>query len=167
LPMFLADFNRRFSRAAQQAQPVWRRPPRDLDLVLSCRYSRVVARDNTVRVGARVLQIPRGLAGRSYARRRVEVRELLDGRVVILADGASLTRAAAPAGEFTLAPRRSPHADHRAARRRARSPSARSLHRALAALATALPPAAPRRHPWRLGYDPQLAIRAGYPRRRG
>ena len=35
LPRFLADFNRRFSRAAQQAHPVWRRPPRDLELVLS------------------------------------------------------------------------------------------------------------------------------------
>ena len=167
LPTFLADFNRRFSRAAQQAQPVWRRPPRDLELVLSCRYSRVVARDNTVRVGPRVLQIPRGPAGRSYARRRVDVRELLDGRVVILADGAVIARGAAPAGAFTLVPRRGPHADRPTARRPGRSPSSRSLRRALAALATALPPAAPRRHPWRLAYDPQLAIRAGYPRHRG
>jgi transposase len=167
LPTFLADFNRRFSRAAQQVQPVWRRPPRDLELVLSCRYSRVVARDNTVRVGPRVLQIPRGPAGRSYARRRVDVRELLDGRVVILADGAVIARGAAPAGAFTLVPRRGPHADRPAARRPGRSPSSRSLHRALAALGTALPPAAPRQHPWRLAYDPQLAIRAGYPRHRG
>ena len=35
LPRFLADFNQRFSRAAQQAQPVWRQPPRDLELVAS------------------------------------------------------------------------------------------------------------------------------------
>jgi transposase len=164
LPGFLADFNRRFSRAAQQPHPVWRRPPRDLELVLSCRYPRVVARDNTVRLGPRLLQIPRGPAGRSYARRRVDVRELLDGRVVILADGAVLTRAPAPAGDFTLAPRRSPHA---AARRPARAPASGALHRALAALATALPPAPPRRTPWRLGYAPHLAMRAGYPRHRG
>src|SRR6267142_6082338 len=89
LPEFLTDFNRRFSRAAPPAPPVWRRPPRDLELVLSCRYSRVVARDNTVRVGPRVVQIPRGPGGRSYARRRVDMRDLLDGRVVILVDGTS------------------------------------------------------------------------------
>jgi hypothetical protein len=168
LPAFLADFNRRFSRAAQQAQPVWRRPPRDLELVLSCRYSRVVARDNTVRVGPRVLQIPRGPAGRSYARRRVDIRELLDGRVVLLVDGPIIARSAAPAGAFTLAPRRGPHAARPAvARRPERSASSRSLRHALAALATALPPTSPRRHPWRLGYDPHLALRAGYPRHRG
>jgi transposase len=167
LPGFLTDFNRRFSRAAPQAPPVWRRPPRDLDLVLSCRYSRGVARDNTVRVGPRVVQIPRGPGGRSYARRRVDMRELLDGRVVILVDGTIIARAAAPAGAFTLAPRRGPHAARPAARRPERSVSSRPLRRALTALATALPPAAPRRHPWRRGYDPQRALRAGYPRYRG
>ncbi len=39
---------------------VWRRPPRDLDRFLSCRYPRRVARDNTVRLGPRCVQIPRG-----------------------------------------------------------------------------------------------------------
>ena len=167
LPAFLADFNRRFSRAAQQVQPVWRRPPRALELVLSCRYARVVARDNTVRVGPRLLQIPRGPAGRSYTRRRVDIRELLDGRVVILVDATIIARVAAPAGAFTLTPRRGPHADRPAARRPARAAASRPLRHALAALATALPPALPRRHPWRLGYDPQRALRAGYPRHRG
>ena len=63
-----------------------------------------------MRVGPRIVQIPRGPGGRSYARRRVDMRELLDGRVVILVDGAIIARAAAPAGAFTLAPRRGPHA---------------------------------------------------------
>jgi hypothetical protein len=40
-------------------------------------------------VGPRVVQIPRGPGGRSYARRRVDMRDLLDGRVVILVDGTS------------------------------------------------------------------------------
>jgi transposase len=164
LPEFLTDFNRRFSRAAPQAPPVWRRPPRDLDLVLSCRYSRVVARDNTVRVGPCVVQIPRGPGGRTYARRRVDMRELLDGRVVILVDRAIIARAAAPAGAFTLAPRRGPHAARAAVRRPERSVSSRPLRRVLTALAAALPPVPPRRHPWRRGYDPQRALRAGYPR---
>src|SRR6266566_3749679 len=166
-PQAKGRIERLFSRAAQQADPVWRRPPRDLELVLSCRYSRVVARDNTVRVGPRVVQIPRGPGGRSYARRRVDMRELLDGRVVILVDGTIIARAAAPAGAFTLAPRRGPHAARPAARRPERFVSARPLRRALTALATALPPAPPRRHPWRRGYDPQRALRAGYPRYRG
>ncbi len=164
LPGFLADFNRRFSRAAQQAQPVWRRPPRDLELVLSCRYSRVVARDNTVRLGPRIVQIPRGPAGRSYAGRRVDVRELLDGRVVVLVDGTMIARANVPTGPFTLAPRRGPSAARPAVRGGERPRSSRPLRRALSALAAALPPVPPRRHPWRRGYDPQRALRAGYPR---
>jgi transposase len=34
LPEFIADFNRRFGRAPADPQPAWRRPPRDLALVL-------------------------------------------------------------------------------------------------------------------------------------
>ena len=39
LPTFLADFNPRFARAAADPMPGWRRPPRDLEVVLSCRYN--------------------------------------------------------------------------------------------------------------------------------
>jgi hypothetical protein len=60
LPTFLADFNPRFVRAAADPQPVWRRPPADLAAVLSCRYQRVVGRDNTVRLGPRLIQIRPG-----------------------------------------------------------------------------------------------------------
>ena len=51
LPEFLADFNGRFAHAPADATPVWRRPPRNFPELLSCRYERVVLRDNTVRVG--------------------------------------------------------------------------------------------------------------------
>jgi transposase len=108
LPAFIADFNRRFGKPPAVAQAVWRRPPRALPLVLSCRYRRVVARDNTVRVGPRWVQL-RG--SRSYAGLAVEVRELLDGRLVVLHDGVIRGTAPAPAGPFVLKPRRSPHAD--------------------------------------------------------
>lgn len=162
LPEFLADFNRRFARPALSPPPVWRRPPRDLALVLSCRYQRVVARDNTVRLGPRVIQIPRGAQGRSYAQRRVEVRELLDGRVVVLAGSARIATVDAPVGEFTLVPRRSPHAD-----RRRRAPTASRLSAALGALRSALPPPpgpgrrpGPR-HPWRVAVKP--ATRGTHP----
>lgn len=79
LPEFITDFNRRFAHAPAEAVAAWRPAPRDLERLLSCRYSRVVARDHTVRLGARWLQIPRGPHGRSYAGCRVELRELLDG----------------------------------------------------------------------------------------
>ncbi|HSL52689.1 MAG TPA: ISNCY family transposase, partial [Candidatus Deferrimicrobiaceae bacterium] len=60
LPTYLVDHNRRFARPPAAADAVWRRPPRDLADRLSCRYTRRVARDNTVRLGPRVVQIPRG-----------------------------------------------------------------------------------------------------------
>jgi transposase len=114
LPDFIADFNRRFARPAALSQPVWRRPPADLAFVLSCRYRRVVARDNTVRVGSRWAQVP---ARRSSAGLTVEVRELLDGRLVVLHDGVLCAQASPPPGAFTLKPRRAPNADRRLSRR--------------------------------------------------
>jgi transposase len=105
LPTFIADFNRRFARPPADAQAAWRRPPRDLALVLSCRYRRVVARDNTVRLGARWVQL-RG--PRSYASLRVDVRELLDGRLVALHEGVLRGTTPPPPGPFVLKPRRSP-----------------------------------------------------------
>jgi len=115
LPEFMADFNRRFGRPPAVGQPVWRRPPADLPLVLSCRYRRVVARDNTVRIGPRWAQLP---TARSYAGLTVEVRELLDGRLVVLHDGLLRAQAPPPPGAFVLKPRRAPNADRRLSRRR-------------------------------------------------
>lgn len=163
LPQFLGDFNRRFARPPASPQAVWRRPPADVARVLSCRYERAVGRDNTVRLGPRLIQIPRGPHGHSYARRRVEVRELLDGRVIVLLAGTVLATALAPPA-FTLVPRMAPGmARHRP---RAAAPAAAppaSVTRALAGLTAALP-RSKRRHPWRLGYDPQRALNAGYER---
>lgn len=113
LPEFIADFNGRFGKPPATPQAVWRRPPADLALVLSCRYRRVVARDNTVRVGPRWAQV-RG--ARSYAGLTVEVRELLDGRLVVLHDGAVRAQAPPPAGPFVLKPRRAPNANRRLSR---------------------------------------------------
>ena len=96
LPDFLADYNRRFAHAPTDPTPAWRRPPRDLALQLSCRYVRTVARDNTVRLGPRWLQLPPGPGGRSHAGRRVEVRECLDGRLVALLDGHVLAAGPSP-----------------------------------------------------------------------
>jgi transposase len=108
LPLFIADYNRRFTRPPAEPTPAWRRPPRDLPLVLSCRYTRTVARDNTVRLGPRWLQLPPGPGGRSYAGRRVELRECLDGRLVALEDGRVLAAQPTPDPDFVLDPRADP-----------------------------------------------------------
>jgi hypothetical protein len=137
LPEFLASFSQRFARPAAQPIPVWRRPPRTLDRILSCRYRRVVARDNTVQLGPRWLQLPPGPGGRSYAGRRVELRELLDGRLLVFDQGSLLAAQPAPVSAFVLAPRSDPNRDRP---RRPRSPRAptRPLTVALAALAQTL-----------------------------
>jgi transposase len=115
LPEFIADFNRRFGKPPAAPTPAWRRPPADLALVLSCRYRRVVARDNTVRIGPRWAQL-RG--ARSYAGLTVEVRELLDGRLIVLHDGVIRAQVPAPPGPFVLKPRRAPNADRQLSRQR-------------------------------------------------
>jgi hypothetical protein len=121
LPEFIADFNRRFGKPPACPQAVWRRPPAQVALVLSCRYRRVVARDNTVRIGPRWAQLPRA---RSYAGRTVEVRELLDGRLVVLHNGTVRAQAPPPPGPFVLKPRRAPNADRRLSRSRPSPPPA-------------------------------------------
>lgn len=106
LPAYLADHNRRFRQPAAEPVAAWRRPPRDLADRLSCRYTRRVAHDNTVRLSPRWVQIPRGPHGRSYAGNRVEVRECLDGRLLVDYQGRRLATAPAPADDFVLVPRR-------------------------------------------------------------
>lgn len=81
LPEFIRDYNRRFARPARETVQAWRRVPRDLERILACRYARVVARDNTVTLPGRWIQLPPGPRGRSWQRCRVEARELLDGRL--------------------------------------------------------------------------------------
>ena len=58
LPTYLADHNRRFTQPPGEPLAAWRHPPRDLADRLSCGYTRRVARDNTVRLGPRLIQIP-------------------------------------------------------------------------------------------------------------
>jgi hypothetical protein len=146
LPEFLADLNPRFTRDPADAAPAWRPAPRDLPLVLSCRYTRQVARDNTVRLGPRWIQLPPGPHHRSYAGARVELRELLDGRLVVLHEGTVLATQAAPPA-FVLKPRSAPGAEI-AARHLAQEPRSPTTPRS-----TSPPPrgsARPAaRHPWR------------------
>ena len=87
----------------------FRPAPRDLDRLLACTYQRVVARDNTVQVAGRWVQIPPGPGGRSFHKARVEVRELLDGRMLVLHPKRGLiAEQPSPGADFMLTNRRGP-----------------------------------------------------------
>lgn len=105
LPEFITDYNRRFAVPPRDAQTAWRRPPRQLDVILSCRYQRTVTNDNTLRLEERLLHVPPGPGKRSYARCRVDLRELLDGRLLVFHQGLLIASQAAPSGFVALKPR--------------------------------------------------------------
>lgn len=90
------DHNQRFAVAPADQTPAWRPLPRGLDLVRVCsfRYDATVLKDNTVRLGGFVLDIPPGPRRRSYADRRVEVRQLLDGGWRVYLDDTLIATAA-------------------------------------------------------------------------
>ena len=79
---FKADFNARFAKPAKQTQAAWRPVLKevDVDRICSFRYEATVGNDNAVRLGGIILDIPAGPRRRGYAKARVEVRQLLDGR---------------------------------------------------------------------------------------
>ena len=81
LPALIRQFNRRFAVAPLQSEKAWRPVPQtlDVDRAISFHYPTKVGLDNTVRIGKQLLDIPPGPHGRSYARARVEVRQLLNG----------------------------------------------------------------------------------------
>lgn len=81
LPGYIQRHNASFAVQAEESGLAYRPLDRalDLDKVLSFRYQRVVARDNTVRLESRLIQIPPGPRRRSYFATRVWVHEFLDG----------------------------------------------------------------------------------------
>jgi hypothetical protein len=81
LPPFIRRFDHRFAIAPSQSEKAWRSVPKmlDVDRVISFHYPTKVGLDNTVRLGDLILDIPPGPLGRSYAKARVEVRQLLNG----------------------------------------------------------------------------------------
>ena len=104
LESFLPRFNARF--AVPPADPVaaWRPVPADvrLDRVLVFKYRCKVARDHTIRLDGRTLQLPPGRGGRGYAGRLVEVHVRLDGSIVAFDGSRELTVSAAPAEPVQL-----------------------------------------------------------------
>ena len=89
LQQFLPRFNARFAVAAEQPERAYRQVPAELSLTetISLKYTRKVARDNTVRYQWRVLQLLPGMDRPSYAGLQVEVLERADGQLMINYDG--------------------------------------------------------------------------------
>jgi transposase len=78
---FLDSYNELFAEMPAQPEQAWRKAPKpaELERILSLCYPATVGNDNAVRLDGMVIDIPPGPKGRSYARQRVEVRQLLDG----------------------------------------------------------------------------------------
>lgn len=117
LPQFMVRCTKWFAQEPRETVRAWRKAPRHLERILACRYERVVSCDNVVSIPGRTLEIPPGPNQRSYARSRVEVRELLDGRALVLREGNVLLEQPAENGPFTLTPR-----DNAESRRKPRKP---------------------------------------------
>lgn len=85
LARFIVRFNRSFAVPAAKPEPAWRRLPAGLalDQVCCLKSRRVVARDDTIRAGATILQLPARSGGRTNAGRRVELQLRLDGRLIV------------------------------------------------------------------------------------
>ena len=82
LRKYAPDHNRRFAVPALDVEPAWLpvRKGIDLERICSFRYEATVSNDNAVRLaGAPVIDIRPGRTRQSFAKARVEVRQLLDG----------------------------------------------------------------------------------------
>ena len=82
------EFNRRFAKVPAEASgeycPIGMRQRHE---IVSFRYPRKVANDNTVQLGDVTIQIPPGPGGRSYAKAQVETRQHTDGTWSVLYQG--------------------------------------------------------------------------------
>lgn len=151
LPAFLERFNARFAVRANDPGQAYRPldPTLDLARVLSFRYPRVVANDNTVRLDGQVFQVPPGPQRRGYAKACVFVHELLDGSVGVWYQGQWLLRTAPPAQAKPLRARTGPRT-HTAPTPAPATPPARQTPPPKAKVeATRWRP--PATHPWRRG----------------
>jgi len=160
LPGFLERYNARFAQEAEEPGLAYRPldPALDLDRVLSFRYQRVVARDNTVRLDGRLIQIPSGPRRRSYFAARVWVHEFLEGGLGVRYQDDWLLRGKGKEVAVVRARRRKPALPER--------PPTLSLPLPLEApspaVASARPSPAP--HPWRRwnpGYLKKQPARTG------
>ena len=148
LPAYFKRFNARFAVQAEEPGLAYRPLDASLDLerILSFRYRRIVAMDNTVRLDGRLIQVPPGPKRRSYAGAHVWVHEFLNGSLGVWYQDRWLVRTPANGSDAVVK-----------ARRRGSSQSARPetlpqpVQPTLELEAAAQPPP----HPWRR-YNPDF-----------
>jgi transposase len=89
LARMIIDHNRRFCRKPGDPKSVYRsmETGKNYDPVFCFKYTRSVAKDNTVVFGRRLVQIPRGPGGRSYQGCRVEVQHRFDDSLHVYYQG--------------------------------------------------------------------------------
>jgi hypothetical protein len=132
---FLPRYNTRFVVPAADPVPAWRGLPADvrLDRVLVFKYRRKVAKDHTISLAGRILQLPRGATGAAnYAGKRVEVHVALDGSVVAYDGERRLAALAAPPDAGQL-----------------RTQKQQRVEPSLNPAAATIPWTPPRDHPWK------------------
>jgi hypothetical protein len=101
---FKIDFNARFAKPARESQAAWRPVPKglDLDRICSFRYEATVGNDNAMRLAGMILGIPAGPRRGGYAKARVELRQLLDGRWRVYYKNELLLETTLPAVQLPL-----------------------------------------------------------------
>ena len=109
LDSYLPTHNARFAVSPADADSAYRPVPAKLDLtvIFSFQYSRIVANDNTVRVGATTVQIPENGERSSHAKAKTLFCVGLDGSTFVLHNGRRIA----------YLPSKDPTADIRAAKR--------------------------------------------------
>jgi hypothetical protein len=149
LPALIKEFNQRFRVHPSSPRSAYRPWPAELDRrrVFAFRYQRTVAADNTIRLQDQTVQIEQGTGRRTYAGRRVEVDERLDGSIAVFYQGSQLA--------VTEAPPTAPLLRSRGASRLTRSETIAASESMRPVIAPA-PPKSSRRpsipgpnHPWR------------------
>ena len=109
LQTYLPTYNAKFARSPAETDNAYRSLPAKLDLsvIFSFQYSRVVANDNTVRVGATTMQIPENAERSSYAKAKTLFCVGIDGSTFVLHNGRRIA----------YMPSKNPKADIRAEKR--------------------------------------------------
>ena len=98
LNSFLPRFNEKFGVPAEQDHIAYRRLEQSvsLDQVLCFKHRRKVSRDNTIKYNRRTLQLLPGETRPTYAGVQVEVREDLEGRLLVQYQGQTIPTQEAP-----------------------------------------------------------------------
>jgi len=105
LPGFLKRYNARFTKPPALDQPAYRPAPSkaQLDRILCLKFTRTVAKDNTVSFGGRHLPVAKP-SGPSYARKKVRIHIATDGRISFWYQGWRIGKGPKVEGELRTEP---------------------------------------------------------------